>query len=70
VKKKRDSWNLEERELQSMSSFEFRECISIMKSTGRRAKTLGELRDLIAIASDESWKIRAETFWSCKSLVA
>jgi len=37
-----------------MSSFEFRECISIMKSTGKKAKTLRELRDLIAIISGES----------------
>jgi len=37
-----------------MGSFEFRECISIMKSTGRKAKTLRELRDLIAIISGES----------------
>jgi hypothetical protein len=40
--------------LQSVSSFEFRECITILKSTGRKAKNLRELRDLIAIVSDES----------------
>ncbi len=40
--------------MQSISSFEFRECISIVKSTGRKAKNLRELRDLIAIISDES----------------
>ena len=37
-----------------MDPFEFRECISIMKSTGKKAKTLRELRDLIAMISDES----------------
>jgi len=40
--------------LQKMDPFEFRECISIMKSTGKKAKTLRELRDLIAMISDES----------------
>jgi hypothetical protein len=45
---------LDEKELQNIGPFEFRECISIMKSTGRKAKTLRELRDLIAIISDES----------------
>ncbi|HVP80907.1 MAG TPA: DUF5752 family protein [Thermodesulfobacteriota bacterium] len=45
---------VEEREKQQIDPFEFRECISIMKSTGRKAKTLRELRDLIATISDES----------------
>jgi hypothetical protein len=40
--------------LQNNRSFEFRECVSIVKSTGRKAKTLRDLRDLIAIISDES----------------
>jgi len=34
--------------------FEFRQCISILKATGRRARTLKELRNLIDIASDEA----------------
>jgi hypothetical protein len=33
--------------------FEFRQCISILKSTGKNAKNIKELRDLIAIVSDE-----------------
>lgn len=34
--------------------FEFRQCISILKSTGRKAKNLRELRDVISIVSGES----------------
>jgi|GEM_PF-250283 len=34
--------------------FEFKQCISILKSTGKRAKNLRELRDMIAVVSDES----------------
>ncbi|MFQ5442261.1 MAG: DUF5752 family protein [Thermodesulfobacteriota bacterium] len=34
--------------------FEFRQCISILKATGRKARTLKELRNLIAISSDEA----------------
>jgi uncharacterized protein DUF5752 len=45
---------LEERGQHQIDPFEFRECISIMKSTGRKAKNLRELRNLIAIISDES----------------
>ena len=45
---------MEERELEPIDPFEFRECISIMKSTGRKAKNLRELRDLIAVIRDES----------------
>ncbi|MDI6890958.1 MAG: DUF5752 family protein [Thermodesulfovibrionales bacterium] len=33
--------------------FEFRQCISILKSTGRKAKNLRQLRDVMAVASDE-----------------
>jgi hypothetical protein len=33
--------------------FEFRQCISILKSTGKNAKNIKELRDLIATVSDE-----------------
>ena len=34
-------------------SFEFRQCVSIIKSTGNRAKNLRELRDFITETSDE-----------------
>ncbi len=34
--------------------FEFRQCASILKSTGKKAKNLREMRDLIAVVSDES----------------
>ncbi|MFZ5905951.1 MAG: DUF5752 family protein [Nitrospirota bacterium] len=33
--------------------FEFRQCISILKSTGKKARNLTELRDTIATISDE-----------------
>ncbi len=35
-------------------SFEFKQCISILKSTGKKARNLRELRDVIAVVSDES----------------
>lgn len=35
-------------------SFEFKQCISLLKSTGKKAKNLHELRDAIAVVSDES----------------
>lgn len=34
--------------------FEFRQCINILKSTGKKAKNLRELKDIIADISDES----------------
>ncbi|BCB95436.1 hypothetical protein JZK55_03580 [Dissulfurispira thermophila] len=34
--------------------FEFKQCVSILKSTGKKAKNLRELRDAIAVVSDES----------------
>ncbi len=34
--------------------FEFKQCISLIESTGKKAKTLRELKDLITIISDES----------------
>jgi hypothetical protein len=34
--------------------FEFKQCVSILKSTGKKAKTLRELRDAVAAVSDES----------------
>jgi len=36
------------------TDFEFRQCVSILKSTGRKAKNLRELREIIALVSDES----------------
>ncbi len=38
----------------SAKPFEFMQCISILKSTAKRAKNLRELRDLIATVSEES----------------
>lgn len=35
-------------------SFEFKQCIILLKSTGKKAKNLRELRDAIAVVSDES----------------
>lgn len=37
-----------------MEDFEFKQCVSILKSTGRNAWNLRELRDVIAVVSDES----------------
>lgn len=37
-----------------MEDFEFKQCVSILKSTGKRAKNLRELRDVIAVVSDGS----------------
>ena len=34
--------------------FEFKQCVSIFKSTGKKAKTLRELKDAMAVVSDES----------------
>lgn len=46
---------MENKELQNpLGPFEFKECISLVKSTGKKAKTLRELRDLIALVGDES----------------
>src|SRR4030066_1365050 len=33
--------------------FEFKQCVSILKSTGKKAKNLHELKDVIAVVSDE-----------------
>ena len=38
----------------AIEPFEFKHCISILKSTGRKAVNLRELRDLIAAVSDDS----------------
>ncbi len=37
-----------------MEDFEFKQCVSLLKSTGRKARNLRELRDVIAVVSDES----------------
>jgi hypothetical protein len=34
--------------------FEFKQCVSILKSTGKKAKNLRELRDIISLVSDEA----------------
>lgn len=36
-----------------LEPFEFKQCLSILKSTGKKAKNLRELRDMIVIISDE-----------------
>ena len=36
------------------SPFEFRQCISILRSTGKKAANLKELREIIATVSDDS----------------
>ena len=33
--------------------FEFKECVNIVKATGKKATTLRELRDLISVVSDD-----------------
>ncbi|MGE5894821.1 MAG: DUF5752 family protein [bacterium] len=38
----------------TIEPFEFRECVSLLKATGKKAKTLSELRDVIAKVSDRS----------------
>jgi hypothetical protein len=40
--------------MEKVSAFEFRECLSILKSTGRKAGDLRQLRDAIASVSDEA----------------
>jgi Family of unknown function (DUF5752) len=41
--------------MEKMSAiFEFKQCVTLLKATGRKAKTLRELRDLIASVSAES----------------
>ena len=37
-----------------LGPFEFKECISLVKSTGKKAKTLRELRELVALVGEES----------------
>ena len=38
----------------AIEPFEFKQCINILKSTGRKARNLRELRDLIATVSNDS----------------
>lgn len=38
----------------TLTSFEFKQCVSIIKSTGKKARTIRELRTLISSISDES----------------
>ncbi len=40
--------------MQEIKPFEFKQCISILKFTGKKAKNLRELRDMVAVVSDES----------------
>ncbi|MBM4146124.1 MAG: hypothetical protein FJ240_07595 [Nitrospira sp.] len=40
--------------MEEIKPFEFRQCITIIKATGKKAKTLREFKDRIADASDES----------------
>lgn len=35
-------------------AFEFRQCVNIIKSAGKKAKTLRDLRDILAVVSEES----------------
>lgn len=37
-----------------LKPFEFKQCVNVLKSTGRKAKGLRELRDILAVVSDES----------------
>lgn len=39
--------------MEEIEPFEFKQCVSIPKSIGKKAKNLHELRDIIAIISDE-----------------
>lgn len=40
--------------MEELKPFEFKQCVSILKSTGKKAKTLRALRDTIAEVSEES----------------
>ena len=40
--------------MEEIKPFEFRQCITILKATGEKAKNLRELRDRISDVSDES----------------
>jgi len=40
--------------MEEIKPFEFKECVSILKATGRKAGNLREMRDVIATVSDES----------------
>lgn len=38
---------------QTVQSFDFRACISVLKSTGKKARNLRELRDIISVVSED-----------------
>jgi hypothetical protein len=38
---------------QTVQQFDFRACISVLKSTGKKARNLGELRDIISVVSED-----------------
>jgi len=40
--------------MEEIKPFEFKQCVSILKATGRKAGNLREMRDVIATVSDES----------------
>lgn len=40
--------------MEEIKPFEFKQCVSILKATGRKAKTLREMRDVISVVNDES----------------
>lgn len=40
--------------MEEIKTFEFKQCISILKSTGKKASNLRELRDALSAVSDES----------------
>ncbi|MBI5408155.1 MAG: hypothetical protein HZA14_02165 [Nitrospirae bacterium] len=40
--------------MEEIKPFEFKQCVSILKSTGRKAGTLRKLREVISSVSDES----------------
>jgi len=39
---------------EAIKSFEFKQCVSILKSTGKKAGTLRELRDALSVISEDS----------------
>jgi len=52
-----------------LGPFEFKECISLVKSTGKKAKTLRELRELIALVSDESISNHAYQYYLRRQII-
>lgn len=39
---------------ETIKSFEFKQCVSILKSTGKKASTLRELREILSVISEDS----------------